>query len=92
MNTYFKGKTENVKEMSGLWGVWFCALGDPSVTAIWGSFPVLPLNPHSDSTGGLLSALILWGWGGLGLRAGVAEAALEPRSFCKPSVRPDASL
>lgn len=68
----FKCKTENVKEMSGLWGVWFWALGNPSVTftwgyfAAWGTFPVIPFNPHRDASGWLLSALIFTGVGGCG--------------------------
>lgn len=41
----FKGKTRNTKEMSGLWGVWFPALNDPSSTPTWDYFAAWILFP-----------------------------------------------
>lgn len=34
----FKGKTKNIKDMSGLWGVCFSALDNPSFTPTWDYF------------------------------------------------------
>lgn len=68
-----KGKTKNTKDMPGSWGVWFCALDHPSVTATWGRFPAWALFLSlqlilSDSPGWLLSTLVLPGWAVRNLR------------------------
>lgn len=67
----FKGKTRDTKEMSGLWGVWFPALDDPSFTPMWDYFAAWVLFPSfhlifiATQQDSCYQPQLYGGWGGL---------------------------